>query len=274
FASMLRIFFIPWFACLMLQAFAQPAIYSTANAHSHNDYEQSNPFYEAWNNGFGSIEADIFLQNNKLLVAHTTGELNDNRTLQSLYLDPLRKAVEMNHGYPYADSTKALQLLVDVKTDSVKTLDKLIEILNSYPSIISCSKIKIAISGNRPSPEAFGGYPSYIYFDGVLNESYSSRALSKIIMLSDNFRHYSTWQGTGSIAVKDYELLKQTIDKAHQLKKKVRFWNAPDNPDAWRILEGLHADYINTDHIAALANFLNRNINNRAPENLSYLLPQ
>jgi len=39
---------------------AQPRIYSNANAHSHNDYEQANPFWNAYTEGFGSIEVDIF----------------------------------------------------------------------------------------------------------------------------------------------------------------------------------------------------------------------
>ncbi len=234
---------------------AQQRIYTTSNAHSHNDYEQSNPFYEAWNHCFGSIEADIFLEGDKLLVAHTTKELNESRTLQSLYLDPLQRAIETNHGYPYVDTAKELQLLVDVKTDSVNTLNKLIEILKNYPSIINCLKIKIAISGNRPSPETFTNYPSYIHFDGVLSENYSPEALSKIVMLSDNFWHYSKWYGVDPIPAKDYEVLKHVIKKAHDLKQKVRFWNAPDNLVAWRTFESLQVDYINTDHIAELADF-------------------
>ena len=120
---------------------------------------------------FGSIEADIFLQDDKLLVAHEAKELNADRTLENLYLNPLQKLVNINKGFPYADSNKELQLLIDVKTDSVHTLDKLIEILQRYPSIIQCNKIKIAISGNRPSPEKFISYPNYIYFDGVLGKA-------------------------------------------------------------------------------------------------------
>ncbi len=40
-------------------SFAQPPVYTTANLHSHNDYEKPFPFWEAYNQGFGSIEADI-----------------------------------------------------------------------------------------------------------------------------------------------------------------------------------------------------------------------
>jgi alkaline phosphatase len=240
-----------------VHVFAQPKEYTTANAHSHNDYEQTNPFYEAWENGFGSIEADIFLHDDKLIVAHTEKELNDNRTLQSLYLEPLKIVIEKNKGFPYADVNKELQLLIDIKTDSIKTLDNLIAALKNYPSIIKCNKIKIAISGNRPSPEKFISYPSYIYFDGVLNRDYSAKALSKIVMLSDDFKSYSLWSGKDSIPKKDLQTLMNAVAKAHQQKKKVRFWNAPDNENSWQTFMRLQVDFINTDHIKELARFFN-----------------
>ncbi len=44
-----------------------------------------------------------------------------------------------------------MQLLIDVKSDSVATLNKLIEVLNNYPAIINCHEIKITISGSRPA---------------------------------------------------------------------------------------------------------------------------
>ncbi len=230
---------------------------TTANAHSHNDYEQANPFYDAWGNGFGSIEADIFLFDNKLLVAHTKKELNNNRTLQSLYLEPLKTVIEKNNGFPYADKNKELQLLIDIKTDSIRTLDKLIEVCKNYPSLIKCSKIKITISGNRPASEKFISYPSYIYFDGILSKNYSAPALSKINMLSDDFKYYSSWNGEDSIPEKDWQTLAAAIIKAHHLKKKVRFWDAPDNQNSWQTFMRLKVDFINTDHINELTQFFN-----------------
>jgi alkaline phosphatase len=251
----MRRILITLFLISSIQLIAQPVNYTTANAHSHNDYEQAEPFYLAWRNGFGSIEADIFLQDNKLLVAHEIKELNAGNTLENLYLDPLQKILIVNKGFPYADTNKELQLLVDIKTDSVNTLHKLIEILQQYPSIIQCDKIKITISGNRPAPDSFSTYPAYIYFDGVLVKKYSAEALSKIIMLSDNFKNFSLWNGEGSIASKEVEAIKNAIKKAHAVHKKVRFWNAPDNDGGWKLFMQQQVDYINTDHIAALAKF-------------------
>jgi hypothetical protein len=42
--------------------------YTIANTHSHNDYEQRVPFWTAYNAQFGSIEADIFLVDGRLMV--------------------------------------------------------------------------------------------------------------------------------------------------------------------------------------------------------------
>jgi alkaline phosphatase len=46
------------------------------------------------------------------------------------------------------------------------------------------------------------------------------------------------------------------IGKAHRLHKKIRFWDAPDSQPAWKTFMDLQVDYINTDHIQQLADFL------------------
>ena len=55
----LIIFFL--FSFVSFDALSQAVAYSQANAHSHNDYEQKNPFHEAYNEQFGSIEEDVHL---------------------------------------------------------------------------------------------------------------------------------------------------------------------------------------------------------------------
>jgi alkaline phosphatase len=74
-------------------------------------------------------------------------------------------------------------------------------------------------------------------------------------MLSDDFKSYSLWNGEDSIPENDKTILINAIAKAHRLKKKVRFWDAPDNKNAWQAFMQLHVDYINTDHIKELTQF-------------------
>jgi len=60
------------------------------NAHAHNDYEHARPLLDALDRGFCSVEADVWLVDGQLLVAHDRGKAKPGRTLQALYLDPLR----------------------------------------------------------------------------------------------------------------------------------------------------------------------------------------
>ncbi len=243
---------------LGLKTAAQPQVYSTANLHSHNDYEKPFPYWEAYNQGFGSIEADIFLYHNNLIVAHDTIQRTLGRTLDSLYLQPLQECIKKNDGYPYADHSKMLQLLVDVKADSTATLGKLVEKLQAYPQIIHCKALKIVISGNRPPIAGFANYPAYVWFDGELRASYPPSAMAKIEMLSDNFRALSRWNGIDSLPANEKKLLEEMIARAHQQGKKVRFWNAPDMISSWKGFVALGVDYINTDHITAAATFFKK----------------
>jgi alkaline phosphatase len=236
----MRTIFIFTFLLVNVAAFAQ---HTVANAHAHNDYNHSKPFYTAYNAGFGSIEADIFFVNGQLYVAHDAADIRTERTLAALYLDPLRKK---------ADSLKPLLLLVDIKTAAKPTLEALVMLLNQYKELTTCPALKIVISGNRPGD--LSSYPAWLYFDGRPGEQYQS--FDKIALISDNFRKYSSWKGEGPLPDADRKKLESVIAAAHQLKKPIRFWATPDNENAWRELINLKVDYINTDKISELANFL------------------
>ena len=248
--------FTPLLLFCWATACAQPIHYTTAQAHSHNDYRQPVPFWTAYQHGFGSIEADIFLVRGELIVAHDTQELKQHHTLDQYYLQPVLSSIRKNGGYIYADSTRQLQLLIDIKTDSIGTLNALIQLLNRYPVLINTSSVKWVISGNRPSPELFSAYPAYIWFDAELQKEYSAAAWSRIAMLSDNFARYSRWKGVGKLPEK--ELLLSVIKGARQHNIPARLWNAPDNEEAWKELMGLQVDFLNTDSIAPLDNYLKR----------------
>lgn len=236
---------------------AQPQKYTSANAHSHNDYQQALPFVFAWSNQFGSIEVDIFLHNGKLVVAHDSSQLPRQWLLDSLYLQPLRVCIEKNGGSVYMDKSRSLQLMIDIKSEAKTTLDKLVAMLKSYPGLLSTPSLKIVISGSRPDAALFSSYPSWILFDGELRKEYQPEALRKIEMISDNFMRYSLWRGKDTIPSKDKEVLQQLVNKVHAQGKKIRFWNAPDNVAAWKVLVALGVDYINTDHIHELYQFFN-----------------
>ncbi|WP_116770486.1 alkaline phosphatase [Maribacter litoralis] len=229
-------------ACLlfinMLVAVAQDY-----KVHSHNDYKQNIPFWKAFGAEVQSIEVDVFYKNGKLMVAHEQGEIEENKTLERLYLNPLQEALDLN-----LSANRSLQLLIDVKTDAYKTLDAIVVSLKKYPSIISNKHVKIVISGNRPALEEYVDYPNYIYFDyQSLQPVTDTEVLDKIALVSVSFKNYSEWNGKGRLTSQDYNNVTEVIAQAHQLKKPFRFWATPDSKSAWKAFVNMGVDFINTD---------------------------
>ena len=74
-------------------------------AFSHNDYDHDKPLLDALNHGFNTVEADVHLINGKLYVYHDKPNvLDDNKTLENLYLNPLRSLIKKNKGVVYKNS--------------------------------------------------------------------------------------------------------------------------------------------------------------------------
>lgn len=231
--------------------------YNVGNAHSHNDYMQEIPFWQAYYANFGSIEADVYPVKGKLWVAHTEKELSSDRTLENLYLDNISKQIKLNKGNIYPDAGKKLQLLIDIKQDYKTALSILVNTLKKYPEITGKSGIKIVITGGRPQPADFKNYPSYLYFDGDLDKNYSTDQLKRIGMFSADLPELVKWNGKGIPRDEETEKIKQAVEKAHAWQKPMRFYGAPDFPNAWVNLMDFGVDYINTDHIPDLKKFMN-----------------
>ncbi|MEL1242110.1 alkaline phosphatase [Flavobacterium flavipallidum] len=230
--------------CLQFFLFAHAQELISSKVHSHNDYNQGVPFWDAYANGATSIEADVFLQDNNLFVAHNQSDIEPKRTLEDLYLKPLTKALELGF-----KKDKELFLLIDLKTDAVPTLNRLIKILDSYPTLIADKHIKIIISGNRPNPNTYSKYPHYIYFDHQeLDTPLTAENLDKVAMVSVDFKKYSVWNGKGRFTHEDYNRVKNVIAQGKSFHKPFRFWASPDGNSSWKALLDLGVDIINTDH--------------------------
>ena len=63
-------------------------------AYAHNDYYNHHPLSDALALGFQGVEADYVFVNGRLLVAHSRREASETRTLEQLYLVPLRQRVQ------------------------------------------------------------------------------------------------------------------------------------------------------------------------------------
>jgi alkaline phosphatase len=245
--------------CLLYSKVQAQAGLSFNNGHSHNDYHQNIPLLRSYYARMGSIEADVFLKNGQLFVAHDTTEISQDATLKKLYLEPLAKFYAKNGNKPYPDARQKLQLIIDIKEDYEHVLPVLIKELKSFNVIFDRTKnpdaIAIAISGDMPLPSAFNNYPAYISFDGRPYTNYTAGQLERVAMISDDIKNYTEWNGKGTPTKADELKLRAVIDKAHAQHKPFRFWGTQDSPNTWVELERMGTDWINTDHPEQLHTF-------------------
>jgi alkaline phosphatase len=237
--------------------------YTPSRIFAHNDYVQSVPFYNAHKLRVGFIEADVFLVGNDLMVAHHEREIQAGKTLQYLYLEPLKTEINDNKGSVYKNSSQSLTLMIDLKTDGVSTLNTLVSLLKTFPELTGCRTLQIMISGSVPDPQTWKLYPSFIFFDGRPHIDYSADQLDRVSMISTSFRNHSTWDGMGKLPDADHVKLKSMIEAAHKKGKPMRFWATPDFEEAWAELMKLKLDVIVTDNVTRLSEFMKNNNSQR-----------
>lgn len=241
---------------ICLTAFSQPGTYTVANAHAHNDYLHPLPFFTAFNAGFGSIEADVFPVNGVLLVSHSKKAIRPERTLDSLYLQPLLHEMQKN------DSRK-VNLLIDIKENYKESLQLLIKELKPLEKYLyspenNTNPVTILISGERPPPNEYKKYPDYIYFDDDLRKFHTPDQWKRVGLVSLSFERYSNWNGEDDLPDSDKNILRNVIDSVHNAGKKIRFWAAPDNENSWQTQMKLGVDLIGTDQIQHLSEYLKK----------------
>ena len=232
-------------------------------AHAHNDYEHPRPLLDALDCGFGSIEADIYLVNGQLLVAHNLKDVKPERTLAALYLDPLRERVKQNAGRVYRGGP-TITLLIDVKSEAAATYAALHETLKTYAPMLTAFRdgvatpgaITVIVSGAR-APAAMAAQPlRYAAMDGRIEDLAGKNPPAFAPLVSDDWRKVFAWRWTGPMPVEDAQKLKTLVAQAHAQGRRLRFWNTPDTPEVWRLLFDAGVDLINTDHLPELAAFL------------------
>ena len=232
-------------------------------AHAHNDYLHERPLLDALDCGFGSVEADIYLVDGKLLVAHTLSELSPDRTLRSLYLEPLRARIKKNAGKVHTGGD-VFTLLIDIKSESKATYRAVHSLLSEYRDILSsvdagtqhAGAVTAIVSGNRAT-ELISSEPiRYVGIDGRLADLESELQDHLLPLISDNWTLHFKWRGVGEFPAAERDKLRSIVERAHAKNRRVRFWATPDNTNMWAALKEAGVDLINTDDLKGLSNFL------------------
>ena len=234
-------------------------------AHSHNDYEHKRPLFDALDQGFCSVEADVFLVGTNLLVAHTANRTAPERTLQKLYLDPLRERTRQNGGRIYRGGP-VCWLFIDLKTAAAPTYTRLHEILAGYPDLctrfeghhITTNAITVVVTGNAPRKLMAAQSVRYATLDGRSPDLETEPVPTLIQVVSDRWGKFFQWRGVGTMPKTELARLEALVRNAHDRGYKLRLWAAPDSRTAWQTQYDAGVDLINTDKLAGLRDFLSR----------------
>jgi glycerophosphoryl diester phosphodiesterase len=239
-------------------------------AHAHNDYQHAQPLLDALDHGFTSVEADVWLIDGTLLVAHDREQASAERSLEALYLQPLEERVRRGHGYVFAAWPHSLQLLIDIKSDAEPSYLALHTVLAAHSSMLTTfsrahvehAAVSIVVSGNRTRALMLSQELRYAAYDGRLSELREGLSAAFMPLVSDNWSDQFTWNGTGLQPEAERVKLQQIVRQAHAQGRRLRFWGTPETAPAresvWLQLRAAGVDYINTDDLGGLQAWLPR----------------
>jgi hypothetical protein len=240
---------------------AEPAV--LPEAYSHNDYVRARPLQDALDRGFCAVEADVHLRDGDLLLGHGGGDVKPGVNLKKFYLDPLLARVRKNGGRVYKGGP-AFLLMVEFKSDGEKSYAVLREQLRPYAEMLTVftgdkieeKAVTISITGKRPNDAVAADVPRFAGIDGDVGDL-RDEAKALFPTISDDWRSLFHWRG-GRLEDLEKAKLERYVREAHKRGRKLRFWGIPDRVEAWDLMRRHGVDFINTDKLDALREFLLR----------------
>jgi len=232
-------------------------------AHSHNDYYQERPLLDALEHGVCSVEADVFLVDGELLVAHDAHELTPERSLQALYLDPLLERVRENGGRVLPDGP-VFTLLVDFKTSGREAYPVLKALLENYREML-CEytndsteerAVAVILSGSRPIREVEADEPRLCALDGRIPDLRRNPNPHLYPLISASWMSVFDWTGAGKMPAEERAQLDAWVKQAHDNGQRIRFWALPFSLDVWDVAYESGVDLINVDFMDKIQKFL------------------
>ncbi len=257
-----RILLLIAFNCsvVWLQAQSFPLVHQ---GHSHNDYTRSRPLFDALDNGFMSVEIDVFLRNGDIMVAHTSLGIRQGNTLRNLYLEPLKQRVAENNGCVYAGEETEFVIMIDLKDHGNDIMDELHKQLADYSDMFTKyvkgkkekGAIRVVLSGGPDAVKVMSFEPRYMSMDEHVSGFNRERSTDVSPRVSASYGSIFNWKGKGKIPADEKQTLQQLVAEAHKYGKKVRFWATPQKETIWREQLDAGVDWLNIDDLARFRKF-------------------
>jgi len=223
-------------------------------AHSHNDYEQGVPIFDALEHGFSSLEVDVVFDGQDIIVSHDNDDLSNKPKFEQSYLTPILEISDLG------DS--GIILLIDIKKYSNELITSLNTIIIKNESrFVSretsdelANKIKVILSGDIPRNDIINDKSNeYLFIDGRLNDEDLNYSSDIVPMISIDITKLTFLNNINN------SIVANIIDEVHQNGKKIRFWNTQDKESVWLTLIDLNVDIIGVDNLEHFCGVMKKN---------------
>ena len=247
--------------------------------HSHNDYLQKRPLFDALAAGCTGVEADVWLKEKDLFIGHTEDTMTQT-TLQTMYIDPIsdilthhnEQASDTPRGVFDDDPSQSLVLMIDIKTDGSSTFEAVQSALEPLRSkgwltyfngtAITPGPLIIVGSGDTPF-DVLKSNDTYrdIFFDAPLNKLSDADAdqytTENSYYASANFQDAVAewWIGTSD----QVKTVHDQVAAANEKGLKARYYETPDwagfaRDNVWNTLEKEGVGMLSVDDLDAAKN--------------------
>ena len=239
-------------------------------AHAHNDYEHPRPLQDALEQGFASVEVDLWFRDDGLQVSHDV--VGTKGTLDDLYLQPLEDRLA-NQRSVHGDGA-LFTLWLDLKDSTPELRERLTTALSARPWLRRYDNdgsdddgpVRVIITGDAtsraalidevPTPRPFVRDARNLALDRSVDESDDDDDPAIQAVALPFADYVGRWDG---VEPPTPELSRQcgcVVERAHALGREVRFFSGPDTEAAWQFQLDHGVDFINTDDLPGLAAFL------------------
>jgi len=229
--------------------------------HSHNDYEQDLPLQKALDQGFASVEADVWLRRGDFKISHMGFFFKG--SLRRMYLEPLQRLVD-ERGSVHGDG-KPFYLWIDIKSDRGPVVEALQTLLSEFPCLSRFSDdhvdqraVTVILTGDEKSKINYvNSYPvRYATRDSTSFLPGDPRGDLRWSWYSLPWQKYFQWNGKGQMPADQRARLKTMVERIHAQGRRLRFWDAPHTDEFWGAIMDARVDAIGTDKLGALCLFI------------------
>jgi hypothetical protein len=213
--------------------------------------------------GFQGVEADYILERGELLVGHRRGDMVRGRTLERLYLAPLRERIR-RCGWVQSPEVPFL-LTIEYKERAFEGYRALSELLKRYGDVLAPAKkpapVRVVLVGWHPSLRQMAGnsvqlatVQARITRSGI---SVPEGDSAMVGLVSLDYGKTMHWRGRGQLGDADRQILDYIAEARRILPgRRVRAYDVPPVREVYQLLLTSGVDLIGTKKLERTAEIL------------------